>query len=117
MDAIEMTDLEKEIVRLIAGCRGEENALRRRNLVEMLKGLANDRNIRRAIKHLVNEHGVLIASSPEGYFTPATPAEIWRACEYYHSYAMAALATESRLRKLISGMVGQIPMSFERETP
>jgi hypothetical protein len=112
MEQIPMTELEMEIVRLMAGCRGEGAALRRRNLVEMLEGLACDRIVRKTIKHLVTEHGVLIASSPEGYFTPVTPQEIWRACEYYHSYAMSALETESKLRKLIGGMVGQLRMDL-----
>lgn len=116
MEQIEMTELEKEIIRLIGGCRGEGNALRRRNLVEMLEGIACDRIVRKTIKHLVTEHGVMIASSPGGYFTPVTPQEIWRACEYYHSYAMSALETESKLRKLIGGMVGQLRLSLAEET-
>jgi len=116
-EPLEMTELEKEIMRLMAGCRGERQALRRRNLVEMLEGLACDRIVRKTIKHLVNEHGVLIASSPEGYFTPVTPQEIWRACEYYHSYAMSALATESKLRGLIAEMLGQMHMELGGESP
>ncbi len=115
MEQPELTELEKEIVNLIGNCRGEHNALRRRNLAEMLIHFGDERKIRVAIKHLVTSHGVPIASSPAGYFTPVTLEEIWRTCDYYHSYAMSALSTESKLRKLIDRMIGQSKIDFSRQ--
>lgn len=117
MENLELTDLEREIIRLLEGCQGEANALRRRNLCEILIGLADERKVRRAIKHLVMEHGIPIASTCSGYFTPVTPDEIVRASKYYHSYAMACLTAESRLRKCsMADLIGQIKLNFTAES-
>ncbi len=107
METIEMTDLEQEILRLLEGARGEVNALRRRNLCEMLAHVADERRIRMVIKHLLTEHGIAIASSAGGYFIPTTIEEVWQTCDYYHKYAMSALNVESKLRKMVGEMIGQ----------
>jgi len=115
METIELTDLEREIIRILEGRKGEVNALRRRNLCEMLAHLSDERTIRMSIKHLLTEHGVMIASSWAGYFIPVTIEEVWRTCEYYHKYAMSALNVESKLRKMIGAMIGQKQFNFATE--
>jgi hypothetical protein len=109
----QMSELEKMIVGLLEGCRGEENAVRRRNLVEILSKF-EDRKVREAINHLVTAHGVAIASSPKGYYTPITPEEIRKACDYYHSYAISCLVRESRLSgRPLAEIMGQLNLDFE----
>jgi len=98
IDKAEMTDLEKDLVELIGARRGEGNAIPRARLMELFDGLC-ERDVRRTIKHLVKEHGVPIGSGPKGYYTPVTPQEVRRACDYYHSYAMSCLTVESRLKR------------------
>jgi hypothetical protein len=112
MDKIDLTDLEKDLKELIGARRGKTNAIPRAKLMELFDGLC-ERDVRRAIKHLVMEHGVPIASGHGGYFTPVTPEEIDQACRYYHGYAMACLTVESRLRGCsLPELVGQIEMEF-----
>ena len=112
MENLQMTDLEKDLVELIGARRGAGNAISRVKLMELFDGIC-ERDVRKAIKHLIVEHGVPIASGPGGYFTPATPEEIEQACRYYHGYAMACLTVESRLRGCsLPELVGQIEMEF-----
>jgi hypothetical protein len=115
---MEMTDLEKEILNLLNGCRGEANALRRRNLVEILAQLGfEDRQIRESIRHLQLEHNAKIISSPKGYFTADKPQEILRAYEYYMSYAMANLVKASKISdRPLKDLVGQLEIEF-RDPP
>ncbi len=115
MENFELTDLERDLVELIGARRGAGNAIPRENLCEALD-YVGERAIRQAIKHLVTEHGVAIASGPEGYYTPVTPEELARCCDYYHSYAMSCLTVESRLRKVsMPELLGQIRMQFAEQ--
>jgi len=113
---IQLTDLEKNLIELLGGRRGAANAISRLDLVGLLDGFC-ERKIRRAIKHLMMEHGIPIASGPSGYYTPVTEEEVQRACKYYHSYAMASLTAESRLRKCsLWEIVEQLRMEFGRQS-
>ncbi len=113
MNQVEMTDLERDLVELIGGRRGEGNAIPRERLMDLFDGVS-ERQVRRTIKHLVMEHGIPLASCPGGYYTPATPEEVDRCCRYYHGYAMACLTVESRLRGCsLPDLVGQIGLEFE----
>lgn len=113
-DKLDMTDLERDLVALIGARRGEKNAVSRRELVKLLSGIG-ERRIRRCLKHLVDEHGIPIASGPGGYYTPVTAKEIARACEYYHSYAIACLAAESRLRRCsMEEILGQLKLDYAK---
>jgi len=98
METLELTDLEKDLVELIGARRGAGNAIPRAELCAILDYIG-ERKIRQAIKHLVIEHGIPIASGMTGYYTPVTADEVVQACEYYHSYAMACLTVESRLKR------------------
>jgi len=108
----QMTDLEKDLKELIGARRGEGNAIPRERLMDLFDGVS-ERQVRRAIKHLVMEHGIPIASGPCGYYTPVTEEEVDRSCRYYHGYAMACLTVESRLRGCsLPALVGQMGMDF-----
>jgi len=113
IDKMEMTDLEKDLVELLGARRGAANAITRAQLQECLDGVC-DRKMRMAIKHLKDEHGVPIASGPSGYYTPVTPEEVKKTCDYYHSYAMSMLSSESRLRGCsLPDIVNQLKIDFE----
>jgi hypothetical protein len=115
MEKIEMTDLEKDLVELIGARRGAGNAIPRADLCAILDNIG-ERKIRQAIKHLVVEHGIPIASGMTGYYTPVTADEVWRACEYYHSYAMSCLTVESRLKRCsLPEILEQLKIDFATE--
>lgn len=110
-----LTDLEKDLIELIGARRGAANAIPREMLMELFDGVS-ERRVRRTIKHLVIRHGVPIASGASGYYTPATPEEVEKACRYYHSYGLACLTAEARLRGCsLPDLVGQMRLELPAE--
>jgi|GEM_PF-6713602 len=111
--------LEEVIGRILSGHRGQENALPRKDLVDRVNQHwplfpVPDREIRKAIVHLIEKHGQRIGSSTNGYFIIETVAELEKVISYYESYGMSSLYKASRLRKLhMAEYLGQLKMRLE----
>jgi hypothetical protein len=78
-----MTDLETAILVLLSHRKGRLMALRAKTIAEMLSteadGPVSEREVREAIKALIEQHHHPIASTvekPYGFFVPATPEEV-----------------------------------------
>ena len=70
-----------------------------------------ERDIRKAIKHLVCSHGEWIGSCHGGYYVIKTADELESACKYYHNYAMSLLHVEAKLRKTsLAALLGQLSL-------
>jgi hypothetical protein len=114
----QLNPLEGTILRILEIHKGRENALPRRELVEFVnKGCplfpVNEREIRRVIKHLVEQHATWIGSGAKGYFMIQTDQELLAACKYYHGYALSLLHVEAKLRKMsLAALLGQISIEF-----
>ena len=73
-DADDLNEVEWQIKSLIK--RGRENAVSVKRLME-ITGLGNGQ-VRETVRHLINEHNILICSAtskPAGYYFPLTPDE------------------------------------------
>jgi hypothetical protein len=76
-------------------------------------GPVHEREIRRVIKHLVEQHATWIGSGAKGYFLIQTDQELLAACKYYHGYAMSLLHVEAKLRKMsLPALLGQLSIEF-----
>jgi hypothetical protein len=92
-----LTDEERRVWRSVSERAGRERAILGPRLAEMT-GL-DYVSIREIIAHLVNDHGMLIASCSRGYFVPETPEEITTATKSLRHRAIMILLRASRLQK------------------
>ncbi|GER92668.1 hypothetical protein A45J_0386 [hot springs metagenome] len=94
-----LTHEESHILRLIQ--RGRANALSVRLLASMT-GL-KDVEVRQIVRHLIMEHGVLIASSvskPVGFYIAETPEEIAEATRSLRHRGIMILMRAAKLQKI-----------------
>ena len=116
METIELTDLERALIDLIGACKGEAQALRRRNLCEQLAHFGDERKIRRMIEHL-RRQGVPICSTARGYFTPQDAGEMLKSTDYSDSYAISIFTRTAREKKIsLLEYLGQLRMKFGGES-
>ena len=114
MDNGPKNSLEISILCVLDHHRGRENAISRKNLVDKVNSAyplfpVEERAVRKALKHLVERHGVWIGSWAKGYFVIESTEELERACAYYHGYAMSLLHVEAKLRRVaLPVLIGQL---------
>jgi len=117
-----LTETEGRVLRAIRCCRGRDNAVSVGRLVLGVFSLftyegayaTREREVRRIVKHLVEVHGIPIASCSAGYYVPVTAEETERACRQYHRAAMSHLKREARLRRVsLPDLLGQMRLEVE----
>ena len=138
MNSTNLNNLEATILRILEGHQGRDNSVSRKDLVERVNdhcsscaeasedmplfparrslgvgGPVHEREIRRVIKHLVEQHATWIGSGAKGYFMIQTDQELLAACKYYHGYALSLLHVEAKLRKMsLPALLGQLSIDF-----
>ncbi|KAF0145090.1 MAG: hypothetical protein FD156_1201 [Nitrospirae bacterium] len=92
----ELTNEEMEILRLLQ--RGKENAVKEKTLAAAtgMKGVA----VREKIRHLIMDHGVLIASCDAGFFIAETEDEIKAATRSLRHRGIMILMRAAKLQKI-----------------
>ena len=71
--------------------------------------------VRSIIAHLVNDHGMLIASCGRGYYVPQTPEEISEATKSLRHRGIMILLRASRLQKTsIDAVYGQGKLELDK---
>jgi hypothetical protein len=114
----QLNNLEATILRILEGHQGRDNSVSRADLVERVNDHCplfpvHEREIRRVVKHLVEQHATWIGSGAKGYFMIQTDQELLTACKYYHGYAMSLLHVEAKLRKMsLAALLGQLSIEF-----
>lgn len=91
-----MTNEEMHILRLLQ--RGKENAIKEKTLAAAtgLQGV----EVRATIRHLIMEHGVLIASCTHGFFIAETEEEIKAATRSLRHRGIMILIRAAKLQKI-----------------
>ena len=108
----ELTNEEMHILRMLQ--RGKENSVKEKALASAtgLQGV----EVREKIRHLIMEHGVLIASCGRGFFIAVTEKEILEATRSLRHRAICILCRASKLLKLsVEDVFGQSVLEFKDE--
>ena len=96
---------------------GRARAIRKDDLARAT-GL-RERDMRHALKKLIEKHGKRIGSTPTyppGYFIIETDDEAWECCERYHRQALSILVREMRLRRIARrDLLGQLEIELAKE--
>ena len=92
----ELTNEEMEILRMLQ--RGKENSVKEKTLAAAtgLQGV----EVREKIRHLIMEHGVLIASCTHGFFIAETVEEIKAATRSLRHRGLMILMRAAKLQKI-----------------
>jgi len=105
-----MTDQELILWNYLQGHRGRQAAVQADRLAEMF-GM-DDRKLRMTIKHLVEDHAILIGSStvaPYGYYVPETAEEVDAVVgQLYHRLASIAVRIARIKRISVEEIFGQL---------
>lgn len=73
-----------------------------------------DPEVRQTMRHLIIDHGVLIASSGAGFYIPETPAEITEATRSLRHRGISILVRAAKLQKLsITEVFNQSVIEYE----
>lgn len=107
----ELTNEEMHISRLLR--RGKSNAIKERVLAAAtgLQGV----EVREKIRHLIMEHGVLIASCTHGFFIAETEEEIRAATLSLRHRGIMILMRAAKLQKIsLKEIFNQTVMEFEQ---
>lgn len=108
--ATDMTHAELAILRLIQ--RGKANAIKVA-VLEAATGLQGV-EVRETIRHLIMEHGVLIASCTHGFFIAETAEEITEATRSLRHRGIMILMRAAKLQKIsIEDVFGQARLELE----
>jgi hypothetical protein len=112
-----LNNLEASILLILEKHQGQDEAIKREELVRQVCDLEefkiSERTIRSTIKHLVAQHDVAIGSCHWGYFQAITPQEIESVAKYYDNYGLSSLFISARLRKIeMRDYLGQLSMKF-----
>lgn len=92
--------------------RGRANALQVRHFAQLLG--VDERRAQQIVKHLVEDHAILIGSAvtrPFGYFVPETPEEVEAVtAQLYHRIASLAVRI-ARIRRIsVEEVYGQLKL-------
>lgn len=108
---------ERAVWNALQAHRGRPQAIRKGDLARAT-GL-HEREMRHALKSLVEKKGKRIGSTPThppGYFIIESDAEAWECCERYHNQALSILVREMKLRRITRrDLVGQIDLELSKE--
>lgn len=92
-----LTDEERRVWRSVSDRAGRGAAILGPRIAEQTA--LDYVTVRSVIAHLVNDHGMLIASCSRGYYVPETPEEILSATKSLRHRAIMILLRASRLQK------------------
>jgi hypothetical protein len=121
MDEGRLNSLEAEILRILDGHQGKEDAIGRFALVDCINAENplfpfSERTVRKTIKHLITQHGFAIGSGGGkngGYYMCETPDEIEKVTRYFDCIGLSSLFTSSKLKKIeMRDYLGQLSMRF-----
>lgn len=109
----DMTHDEMNILRMIQ--RGKANAIKEK-VLSAATGLQGV-EVRETIRHLIMEHGVLIASCSHGFFIAETAEEITEATRSLRHRGIMILMRAAKLQKIaIEDVFGQAVLEFNIST-
>lgn len=92
-----LTDEEQRVWQSVKERAGRDQAILGPRIAELAR--MDYDTVRAVIAHLVNDHGMLIASCSRGYYVPETPEEIVAATRSLRHRAIMILLRASRLQK------------------
>ena len=113
-----LNNLETKILRILEGHQGEENAIGRFALVDLINADCplfpyGEREVRKTIKHLREQHGGRVGSKGRGYFEAITPEEIKAISGYHRKRALSELYSAAKIeRSSLPALLGQLSMEF-----
>jgi hypothetical protein len=114
-----MTSLEITILRILEGHLGKDNAVSRADLVDRVNQHwplfpVHDRQIRKTIKHLREQHGEWIGSKGRGYFKAETPDEVKAISGYHRKRGLSELYSAAKIeRSSLPKLLGQLSIEFK----
>ena len=92
-----LTDEEQRVWQSVSERAGRPQAILGPRIAELAR--VDYDTARQIIAHLVNDHGMLIASCSRGYYIPETPEEILDATKSLRHRAIMILLRASKLQK------------------
>ena len=109
-DAPSLTIGEEKVWRILVQCQGRGAAIQAVDLAQMT--VINERRVRQIIKHLVEEHGILIGSSiskPYGYFVPVSTEEVEAVTKQLYHRLVSLAVRISRIKRIsVEDVLGQM---------
>lgn len=119
MDTDTLNTLELTILRILEEHRGKENPIGRFALVDQIDAECplfpvHEREVRRVIKHLREQHGERIGSKGNGYFKAETADEVKAISGYHRKRGLSELYSAAKIeRSSLPELLGQLSIEFE----
>jgi hypothetical protein len=119
--------LEGTILRILEVHKGRDNSVSRKDLVEKINAeqplversggryrlVVDEREIRRVMKHLREQHGERIGSTGRGYFIAETADEVKAISRYHRKRALSELYSAARIeRSSLPELLGQLSLEI-----
>ena len=115
---MELNNLEIKILKVLEDHQGRPNRIARFVLLDQINAECplfptDEREMRRTIKHLREQHGERIGSCGRGYYKAVTPEEILAISGYHRKRALSELYSAAKIeRKNLPEMLGQLSLEI-----
>lgn len=113
-----LNNLEIQILRILEDHQGKANRIGRFVMLDQINAEhplfpVREREMRRTIKHLREQHGERIGSTGGGYFKAVTTEEIKAISGYYKKRALSELYSAAKIEKEnLPAMLGQLSLEL-----
>jgi hypothetical protein len=115
---MDLTNLEIQILRILEDHQGKLNRIGRFVMLETINAACPlfpvlEREMRRTIKHLREQHGERIGSDGRGYYKAMTADEVKAISRYHRKRALSELVSAAKIEKSsLAELLGQLSIEF-----